>query len=51
MSKIAPFEDIQTSLRDAVCFRRFQTRAKARVYAQLSLSRQERQRPLEELDR
>ena len=40
MPKIAPFEDIGASLRDAVCFCRFQTRAKARGYARLPLLRQ-----------
>ena len=40
MAKNAPFEDIRTSLRDAVCFCRFQTRAKARGYARLPLLRQ-----------
>jgi hypothetical protein len=39
MPKIAAFEDNRASLRDAVCFWRFQTRAKAQVYARLSLSR------------
>jgi hypothetical protein len=38
--KIAPFEDIRTSLRDAVCFWRFQTRAEARAYVRSPLSRQ-----------
>jgi len=41
MPKIAPFEDIGASLRDAVCFCRFQTRAKARGYARLPLLRQD----------
>jgi hypothetical protein len=41
MSKIAPFEDIRASLRDAVCFWHFQTRAEARGYARLPLSRLE----------
>ena len=40
MHKIAPFQGIRASLRDAVCFGRFQTRAEARAYVQLPLSRQ-----------
>ena len=38
MPKIAPFEDIRASLRDAGCFWRFQTRAEARaLFASISL--------------
>jgi hypothetical protein len=40
MRQIAPFQDIRASLRDAICFGRFQTRAEARAYVQLPLSRQ-----------
>ena len=40
MAKHAPFEDIRTSLRDAGHIWRFQTRAEARGYARLPLSRQ-----------
>jgi len=40
MPKIAPLEDILASLRDADCCWRFQTRAEARGYARLPLSRQ-----------
>ena len=41
MRKITAFEDIRASLRDAVCFRLFQTRAEARAYVRMPLSRQQ----------